>query len=461
MCRIVHGKTLFFVIFGELISVFCVILCLQEAGIMNKDILRIAIPSIVANITVPLLGLIDTGIAGHLGRTEYIGAMSVGALMFNLVYWNFGFLRMGTSGITAQFVGGGDIAGACRTLLRASALALVIATAIIALQYPLQWLAILAISPSAEVATLAKQYFFIGVWGAPAVLTMMAVKGWFLGLQDSRTPMIISIAVNVINIVASFTAVYAFDAGFTGIAAGTIIAEYSGLLLSAFFVIRKHGRDLKTAGMSSSLKRSSLGKFFSVNRDIFLRSVCLMAVTLSFTAIGARSGDVTLAANALMIQLFILFSYFMDGFSFAGEALVGKYYGARAYGELRKCVKTLFVWGVAVMAIFTIAYTFFAHSIFHLLTDDTAVIERAEEYRLWCMVIPAAGMAGFLWDGIFIGLTATRDMLLSIAASCLLFFAICFLPVGEICNHRLWAAFISYLAMRGALQTLLYRRHHP
>lgn len=425
---------------------------------MNKAILGIALPAIVANITVPLLGLIDMGIAGHLGRTEYIGAMSVGPLMFNLVYWNFGFLRMGTSGITAQFFGSGDMAGACRTLVRAIALALIIAVGIIVLQYPLQWLAMLAVDPSEEVAALARQYFFIGVWGAPAVLAMMAVKGWFLGMQDSRTPMIISIAVNVVNIVASVTAVYVLDAGFVGIAAGTVIAEYSGLALSAYFVVRRHGPDMAGIDLRSSLRGDNLRKFFSVNRDIFFRSACLMLVTLSFTAIGARSGDVTLAANALMIQLFILFSYFMDGFAFAGEALVGRFCGARKPSDLRRCVRLIFGWGSAVTAAYTIAYAFFTPTIFGLLTDDAVVIAHAIDYRWWCVAIPVAGMAGFLWDGVFIGLTATRDMLASIAVSYALFFAVYLAPFGTADNDRLWGAFVGYLALRGIVQTLLYMR---
>lgn len=423
---------------------------------MNKEILRIAIPAIVANITVPLLGLIDLTIAGHLGRTECIGAIAVGSTMFSIIYTNFNFLRMGTSGITAQAFGAKNMPEASLTLLRSTLLALLIGLAIILLQYPLQGIVLLAIGPSNEVLQLVQSYFFICVWGAPPILMMMAVKGWFLGMQDAKSPMIISIFVNVANIITSLIAVYLLDLGFTGIALGTLIAEYAGLALSFYLVAHKHRNILKNIKIADTLKRGTLGKFFTVNRDIFLRSVCLMTVTLSFTAIGARSGDVILAANAIMIQLFLLISYFSDGFAFAGEALVGRFYGARDYSEMRRCIRWLFVWGTGIMLVFAVIYGFFSTPIFSILTDDTTVISTAEQYRWWCVAIPIAGMASFVWDGIFIGMTATRGMLLSILASCATFYLINFIPVYEMSNNRLWTAFISYLALRGLFQTFYY-----
>ncbi len=425
---------------------------------MDRRILGIAVPAIIANITVPLLGLIDLTIAGHLGQTECIGAIAVGSLMFNLVYQNFGFLRMGTSGITAQAFGSGNTHESVLTLLRASILALVISLTILILQYPLQWVVLLAIGPSHEVLALAKQYFFICVWGAPAILMMMAVKGWFLGMQDSRSPMIISITVNVANIIASIIAVYVMRLGFIGIAFGTLISEYIGLTLSIYLILRRHRHLLRGISITETVKRGTLGKFFSVNRDIFFRSVCIMIVTLSFTAIGARNGNLILATNAMMMQLFLLISYFLDGFAFAGEALVGRYYGAHDFLTMRLCIRRLFCWGLAVMTAFAVAYGCFAPQIFSILTDDAAVIATAMEYRWWCIAIPLAGMAGFVWDGVFIGMTATRGMLVSMAASCFSFFAINFIPIcgGIHNNHHLWMAFISYLAMRGIAQSIFY-----
>ena len=425
---------------------------------MNRRILGIAIPAIIANITVPLLGLIDLSIAGHLGSAECIGAIAVGSMMFSLVYQNFGFLRMGTSGITAQAFGSGDMHAAAITLMRAMLLASGIGIAILIMQYPLQWLVLLAIGPSPEVLHLAKSYFFICVWGAPAILLMMSVKGWLLGMQDSRSPMIISISVNVANVIASVTAVYVLKMGFIGIACGTLISEYIGLAIALYIILRRHSNILHSVRLAETVERGTLGRFFSVNRDIFLRSVCLMTVTLSFTAIGARSGDLILATNAMMMQMFLLISYFMDGFAFAGEALVGRYYGAHDYGTLRRCIRHLFGWGCVVMAVFAMAYGIFATQIFGILTDDASVIATATVYRWWCIAIPLASMAGFVWDGVFIGLTATRGMLVSIAVACVSFYTLNIIPLyyGTHSNHWLWLAFVGYLAMRGIVQTIYY-----
>lgn len=425
---------------------------------MNRRILGIAIPAIIANITVPLLGLIDLSIAGHLGSAECMGAIAVGSMMFSLVYQNFGFLRMGTSGITAQAYGSKDMRAAAVTLLRAALLALAIGIAILLMQYPLQWLVLLAIGPSPEVLHLAQSYFFICVWGAPAILLMMSIKGWLLGMQDSRSPMVISISVNVANVIASITAVYILKMGFIGIAFGTLVSEYIGLGIALFIIVRRHRGILRNASLAETLKRGTLGRFFSVNRDIFLRSVCLMTVTLSFTAIGARSGDLILATNAMMMQMFLLISYFMDGFAFAGEALVGRYCGAQDYSTLHRCIRYLFGWGCVVMAVFAIAYGFFAPQIFGILTDDADVIATATIYRLWCIAIPIASMAGFVWDGVFIGLTATRGMLVSIAVACVSFYTLNIFPLycGTHSNDWLWLAFVVYLAMRGIVQTIYY-----
>ena len=413
-------------------------------------------PAIVANITVPLLGFIDTSISGHLGKTEYIGAISVGAMIFNLIYWNFGFLRMGTSGITAQAYGSKDRRLVASTLVRAVALALFIALAVIALQYPLQWIALKLISPSAEVHTLAQRYFYICVWNAPATLITMAIHGWFLGMQDSTRPMYISIAVNVANIITSLLAVFVLDMGFIGIAVGTLVASYIGLLLAVFFIVNQHCDILQEADWRKALQIKDMGRFFNINRDIFVRSMCLMLVTLFFTAQGARSGDMTLAANTIIMQLFIMFSYFMDGFAFAGEALAGRYTGAGDTAGRSRCVRYLFGWGIAIATLFTIGYACGLRPIFALLTDDTAVITTALEYYPWCVAIPFAGMAAFVWDGVFIGMTATRGMLISIAVASAVYFGLYYLLSGTPDNNRLWLAFLSYLITRGIMQTLIY-----
>ncbi len=426
---------------------------------MNRRILDIAIPSIITNITVPLLGLIDITIAGHLGRTEYIGAIAVGAMMFNLIYWNFGFLRMGTAGMTAQAYGRGDIGEAATILVRAAALALSIAAAILILQMPLQWIMLSVIDPSPEVTEFVKTYFNICIWGAPAMLLDMGIKGWFIGMQDSRTPMFMSIGVNIANVATSLAAVYLLDMGFAGIPVGTVVAEYAGMAYGLTVIYRRHRSHLLATNLRKSLAFNGMKHFFGINADIFLRSACLMGVNLFFVSVGARSGDITLAVNALIMQLFTLFSYFMDGFAFSGEALAGRYAGAHDKPMLFKCIRHIFWWGAGVATVFTIAYSVGAEQIFGFITDDTAVINEALGYHWWCVAIPAAGMAGFVWDGVYIGLTATREMLYTIAVSCLTYFTLYYSMPAALGNDRLWLAFVAYLAMRGISQTLVYIYH--
>lgn len=442
---------------------------------MNRRILQLALPSIVSNIVVPLLGLMDLTIAGHLGATAFIGAIAIGAMMFNLTYWNFGFLRMGTSGMTAQAFGRGDTSEAFRVLVRAATLGTLLGLVIIALQFPLQWLLLLAIGPSPEVTELARSYFYICVWGAPAMLATMSLSGWFLGMQNSVYPMTVSIFVNILNITASLACVFLLDMGFRGVAVGTLVSQWGGLLLSLFMMtrlIRRHGIRLPqsdTGSRSSAWMRmldvADMGKFFTVNRDIFLRSLCLMLVTLFFTSAGARSGDLTLAVNALIMQLFVLYSYFMDGFAFAGEALVGRYTGERNATELRRCIRGLFLWGTVVMTVFALAYGLAGSEIMSLLTDDRAVVQHASGYRWWSVVIPIVGMGAFIWDGVYIGLTATRQMLIALFSATIAFFGLYYglsllSPDGFLAdpNNILWISFIAYLFTRSAAQSLMAPR---
>ena len=428
---------------------------------MNREILKIALPSIVANITIPLLGLLDTAIAGHLGSATFIGAIAVATMMFNLIYWNFGFLRMSTSGLTAQAYGAADMPRCLRTLWQSCAIALAIALTIVVLQVPLLALSMWVISPSADVVAMASDYFRICVWGAPPVLVMMSIKGWLLGMQDSKAAMWVSIVVNVLNIIASLLAVYVLRQGFMGIAVGTLVAEWLGLAYALWVVWRKMRR-LGLTRLWGRDTRSFVGarRFFSVSGDILLRSFLLMLVNLFVVAAGARSGDMILAVNSLMQQLNSLFAYFLDGIAFAGEALVGKYYGANNGPRLRLCVRRLFVWAAVLTAAFTVLYSW-PQLIFAVLTDASDVITAALDYRWWCALLPVAGMAAFVWDGVFIGLTRSRGMLLAVAVADAAFFALYFILPASMGNHRLWLAFVTYLALRGVVQTWLYARYNP
>lgn len=425
---------------------------------MNKEIGRIALPAIIANVTIPLLGLLDTAIAGHLGSASYIGAVAVGTMMFNLIYFSFGFLRMSTSGLTAQQYGRGDKQGMVDVLRDSATVAMVIGLCVIALQWPLQWLLLAIIGPSQEVSCLALQYFYMCVWGAPPILLMMAVKGWLLGMQDSRGPMMISIMVNVINTAVSLIAVYLLDMGFMGIAVGTLVSEYLGLAYALWVLWRKFPSHVGMLGGIGRWKLRISRRFFTVSGDIFLRSFLLTLVHLAVVSIGARSGDMLLAVNSLMLQLNTFFAYFLDGIAFAGEALVGKYLGAGNWPQLRLCVKRLFLWAGVLAGLFTVAYSF-PHAIFSVLTSEHTVVEASLAYRWWCAALPLAGMAAFVWDGVFIGLTRSRGMLIAVATAALFFFACYYALPSAMGNHRMWTAFTGYLIIRGMVQTILYYRY--
>lgn len=436
---------------------------------IDKDILRLALPSIVSNITVPLLGLVDLAIAGHIGPARYIAAISVGSMIFNVIYWLMGFLRMGTSGMTGQAFGACDVRGVRLLLRRSLSLSLVIAVAFLLLQWPLREVSLAMINPSADVWSLATTYFNIVIWGAPAMLSLYSLNGWYIGMQDTRVPMFVAIFQNIVNILASLLFVFAFGMKIEGIAFGTLVAQWSGVLLSLVLLRGKlRGLGITLADASGVSKGNySWRVFFHTDRDIFLRTVCLVAVNFAFTSMGARQGDLMLAVNTLLMTFFTLFSYVMDGFAFAGEALSGKFFGARDTQGLSEVVKRLLLrWGLSLSLVFTAAYVFGGGTLVSLLTDDIDVRAAVVDYEMWVWLLPIAGFAAFVYDGVFIGLTATRGMLLSSFMSSVAFFLIlgvtymCKLPASHpvMVNHLLWLAFIVYLMSRGLLQHFLIRK---
>ena len=427
---------------------------------MNKKILQLAIPSIVSNITVPLLGLIDVAIVGHLGSAAYIGAIAVGGMLFNIIYWLFGFLRMGTSGMTSQAFGQRDLKEVTRVLLRAVGVGLFIALCLLLLQYPIRKIAFLLIDATPEVRELATVYFNICVWGAPAVLGLYSFAGWFIGMQNSRFPMFIAITQNVVNIVASLSFVYLLDMKIEGVALGTLIAQYAGLFRASLLWLRYYGRLKIAFRWREIIGKTAMKRFFQVNSDIFFRTLCLVAVTTFFTSTGARQGDVVLAVNTLLMQLFTLFSYIMDGFAYAGEAMTGRYVGARNNTGLQRMIRLLFRWGWGLSLSFTILYMIGGQDFLGLLTNDTTVINAAGSYYYWVLAIPLAGFAAFLWDGILIGATATRLMLYSMLVASGMFFLIYYIFYALMGNHALWMAFLIYLSLRGIMQWILWHSSH-
>ena len=424
---------------------------------MNRKILQLAIPSIVSNITVPLLGLVDVAIVGHLGSASYIGAIAVGGMLFNMIYWIFGFLRMGTSGMTAQAYGKRDLTEVVRTLLRAVRVGLLISLGLWILQSPILRGAFVLIDATEEVKRWASLYFNICIWGAPAVLGLYGFAGWFIGMQNSRFPMFIAITQNIVNIAASLCFVFVLGMKVEGVALGTLIAQYAGLFMAFALWLKYYGRLKAYIDWDGLWDGEAMRRFFSVNSDIFFRTLCLVAVTTFFTSTGARQGDVILAVNTLLMQLFTLFSYIMDGFAYAGEALAGRFIGAKNDVGLRKCIRLLFLWGIGLSLSFTILYAFLGRDFLGLLTNDTSVIKASGDYFYWVLAIPLCGFSAFLWDGIFIGATATRQMLCSMLVASATFFIIYYLFYRSMGNHALWMAFLGYLSLRGGMQWILWR----
>ena len=424
----------------------------------NKRILQIAIPSIISNITVPLLGLIDVTIVGHLGAPSYIGAIAVGGMLFNIIYWIFGFLRMGTSGMTSQAFGKHDSNEVTRLLIRSVGIGLFLAFCLLLLQYPICKIAFILIHTTDEVKELATLYFYICIWGAPAMLGLYGFAGWFIGMQNSRFPMYIAITQNIVNIVVSLCLVYLLDMKVAGVATGTLIAQYAGFLMAVLLYLRYYKPYKQRISWKEILQKKAMNRFFQVNRDIFFRTLCLVVVTMYFTSAGAAQGEIVLAVNTLLMQLFTLFSYIMDGFAYAGEALVGRYIGAGNQFALHRIVRKLFLWGFGLSLAFTLLYLVGGKAFLGILTNEPSVINEANSYFYWVLAIPLAGFAAFLWDGIFIGATATRQMLVSMFIASACFFGVYYVFHHLLGNHALWLAFLIYLSMRGIIQTYLGKK---
>ena len=431
----------------------------------DRQILKIALPAIVTNITVPLLGMVDTAIVGHMGAAAYIGAIAVGSMMFNLVYWLFGFLRMGTSGMTAQARGRRDMTEAADILAHSVAEAATVAVLMLLMQWPLYRLLVWLIAPTDDVVAWVDVYFRIVVWGAPAVLGLYSLTGWFIGMQNTRIPMVVSILQNVVNIAASLLFVYGCGMQVEGVALGTVVAQYAGFLVALAFLWRYYRKVLAGRIVGSVLMIQFSKKMVSrrtdpmihVNRDIFLRTLCLVAVNLYFTSAGARQGAAILAVNTLLMQLYLLFSYVMDGFAYAGEALGGKYWGARDWAAYKDVVRRLFGWGALMTTLFTCIYIIGGMPFLRLLTDEPQVVEASQAYVWWAYLVPAAGVAAFIWDGLFIGTTQTRGMLISSAVAAILFFVTATIAMNRMGNHGLWLSMILYLLTRGIVQTILVK----
>lgn len=427
---------------------------------MNRRILKLAIPSIFANITVPLVGMVDIAVAGRLGSAAAIGAIAVGTMLFDLLYWNFGFLRVGTGGLTAQSYGRRCFRDSIKYLTQGLSVSLGSALAILAIQYLFLFIAFEFIECTPEVATLSKQYFYIRVWAAPATLSLFAFKGWFIGMQNTVSPMVVDVTVNMVNFVASVWLGLYTDLGFAGIALGTVIAQYTGLILSVVLFVIYYKKLFHYFDLRVALHLEDMKAFFKLNGNLFVRSLCFMMIYSGFTALAARYGDVQLAVSSIMMKLLMLFSYFIDGFAYAGEALTGKYIGANDRPSLVKAVRMLFVWSAIIGVISTVAYAVGGEWMVRLMTTEPDVIEGTRPYLFWLVLMPVVSCAAFMWDGIYIGATASVPIRNSMIWACAAFYIVYFIFRGSAENIQvLWYAYFAHLVARAIYLSLASKKH--
>jgi MATE family multidrug resistance protein len=402
---------------------------------------------------------------GHLESDAYIGAIALGSLIFNFIYWSLGFLRMGTSGFTAQARGRRDLQEAILVFSRAAFIAFVMSLVLLVLQVPIESLSFLVLKGETRVEELAMTYFRIRIWAAPAALGQFALLGFFLGMQNARLPMVVLVLTNVINIVFNFFFVKKLGMGSDGVALGTVIAQYSGLLAAIFFLRKYFGKLFRYWSLQATVKWDKLRHFLLINRDIFIRTMCLVVVFSIFTARSASSdlqnaGDETiLAVNSILMQFFMFFSFLIDGFAHASEALTGKFIGANDRDSLVRSTRLLFLWGTGISVLFTGIYLFGGDLIFRALTNNPEVISNAKPYFFWVVMIPMLSYTAFLWDGIFIGATAGPEMRNAMLISTLLIFFPAYVLAGKLMgNHGLWLAFILFMLVRGLTMQLMARR---
>lgn len=427
---------------------------------MNREIFRIAVPNIISNITVPLMGIFSTAIAGHCGDSAAtIGALAIGVSIFNFIYWNCSFIRMGTSGLTAQAFGAKDFTTTTAMLVRAVALSAVLGLAVLVLQYPLGELSLWMMNGSQMVS----DYFYARIWAVPAGIMLFGLNGWFTGMQNAVIPMVTSIFINVLHVLLSLWFVFGFDMGITGIAYASVVAQWSGMILSIVLLLLFFRKTLQKIDIRQVLQLDAMREFFKVNGDIIIRTFCIVIVYTFFTAASARmESEIVLAVNTMLLQLFTLFSYMNDGFAYAAEALTGRFVGAKDRASLQLCIRRCVVWALGTAAICIAIYVVWWEDILSMFVGDKSqlvdMLTVARQYIGWVIAIPLAAALPFLMDGIMVGATLTRVLRNSMLLSTVAYFAIYYSLHPFIGNNALWLAFTAYMALRGVAQYFMSDR---
>ncbi len=417
---------------------------------LNRELWQLALPMILSNLSTPLLGMVDTAVVGHLEHPYYLGAVALGGTLFSFLFWGFGFLRMGTTGLTAQALGRSDPQEITATLGRALFLAGLLAAVLLALQHHIAIIAFRLLEASPQAEAFARQYFHIRILSAPATLATYACIGWFIGLQNTRIPLLLTLLINFINIVLDFVLVWKLQWNVAGVATASVVAEYSGLMV-ALFLVRKHWRRLPHPPWLRIFHWPSLKRMFAIITHLFIRTLLLIFSFAFFTAQSARMGDVILAANTILLNFQSFMAYTLDGFAHAAEALVGRAMGKRNIPLLRQTIALAGCWSLAFSLCFSLAYAVIGDRIIQLLTSLTSVQKTAEHYLMWAVVLPPISAWSFLLDGVFIGLTRAREMRNAMFVSVLA----CYLPLWWWLrpwgNPGLWTAFTAFMAVRALL----------
>ena len=413
---------------------------------------------ILSNVSVPLLGMVDTGVTGHLEDASYLGAVAVGSALFGFLFIGFNFLRMGTTGIAAQRFGAADDDGLKTSLGQAVITALLISVVLLAFKNPIGQLGLTLLGPDPEVAVHAETYFSIRIWSAPPTLVNFALIGWFIGLQDARTPLLIVLTTNITNIVLDLLFVLVLGMKVDGVAAASVIAETSGAVIGALFVFRELSRRGGSWRVEPLIKVREYAAFFSINANLFLRTIALVSTFTFVTAQGARLGGLVLAANAVLMNMQNLMSFALDGFAHAAEALAGRAVGAKSLDAFKAAVTLTLRWSLYVALAFCVFFAVGGRTLIRVLTDLEDVRETAFVYLPWMIVSPLISVWSFLYDGVFVGATRAREMRDIMLGSALVVFLPSWYLLRPLGNHGLWLAFILFMAGRGVGMHYFYRR---
>ena len=424
----------------------------------DHDVWRIAAPMILSNISVPLLGMVDTGVVGHLESPVYLGAVAIGGTIFSFLYTGVNFLRMGTTGIAAQRFGADDYDGLRVSLGQALVVAQIIALTVILLQSPIGHVAMKLLGADGALRENALEYFSIRVWSAPGTLANFVMVGWFLGLQNARVPLFIFLTINLTNIALDLLFVLVLGMKVDGVALASVFAEYTGLAVALYFAVRELRRNSGQWPMDKFVKLREYAAFFSINANLFIRTMALMFTIAFVTAQGTRMGGLILAANAILMQLQNLTAFGLDGLAHAAEALVGKAVGQRRRDVLERSVTLCLRWSLIFAAGFSAAYFLLGPHLINVLTDLPAVRETTLRYLPWMIVSPLVSVWSFLYDGVYVGATRAREMRNIMVFSAFGIFIPAWFVLQPLGNDGLWLAFLLFLASRGVGMHIGYRR---